>query len=163
MVTSVLSHQRLSDTQVGEIYRKRWGLEIFYRDFKQTLGKRKLLSRTPEHARIELHWSLLSLALLLLKTRLHQQHLATPIKTSVSNVLRVMRRALRGCYQTSRALIRAVRSAVVDRYERKRKSFRTYPQRRTRKPPGPPTIKPPSADLNLLAQKITPLTLTSYG
>ena len=72
LVTSVLSQTRLSDQAIGEIYRKRWGVEVFYRDFKETLGKRKLLSRTPEHARLELHWSLLSLLLVTLSARLRQ-------------------------------------------------------------------------------------------
>ena len=163
LVTSVLSHGRLSDTQLRKIYRQRWGLEVFYRDFKQTLGKRKLLSRTPEHARLELHWSLLSLALLLLRTRLEQQHLPTSTKTSVSNILRVVRRALSGCYQTSQTLLTAVRNAIVDNYERKCKSRRAYPQRKTYHPPGKPQITTPSPRLNLLAKSLTPLTLTSYG
>ena len=32
----------LSDQEAGEIYRRRWGIEVFFRTFKQTFEKRKL-------------------------------------------------------------------------------------------------------------------------
>jgi len=163
LVTSVLSHGRLSDAQVGQLYRERWGVEVFFRDFKETLGKRKLLSRTPEHARLELHWSLLGLLLLLFNARLHQQIDPDPGKTSTSGVLRVLRRSLRGLYPTFTQLLTALRNAVVDSYVRKRKSRRTYPQRKAYTPPGKPRLKKPPPQLNHLAHTHTPITLTSYG
>lgn len=43
VVTSVRAH-RLSDAQVGELYRRRWGIELYFRCFKQTFQRRKLRS-----------------------------------------------------------------------------------------------------------------------
>ena len=44
LVTSVLDGEELSDEQVINIYALRWGVELFYRHFKQTFGRRKLRS-----------------------------------------------------------------------------------------------------------------------
>ena len=166
LVTSVLSQTRLSDQAIGEIYRKRWGVEVFYRDFKETLGKRKLLSRTPEHARLELHWSLLSLLLVTLSARLRQPEPASggsPLKTSTSGVLRVLRRALRGLYHSLPAIHHALQQAVVDTYRRASKSRRPYPQRKRYSPPGKPQLARASPLLNTLCQNTTPLYCPSYG
>lgn len=166
LVTSVLSQARLSDQMIGEIYRQRWGVEVFYRDFKETLGKRKLLSRTPEHARLELHWSLLSLLLVMLSARLRQSEPAsgtTRLKASTSRVLRVLRRSLRGLYHTLQSLHRALQEAVVDTYRRASKSRRHYPQRKRYSPPGKPQLARASPLLNALSQHTAPLYFTSYG
>ena len=42
----------------------RWGVEVFYRATKQTLRRRRMLSRTPEAARCEWTWALLGVWLL---------------------------------------------------------------------------------------------------
>src|SRR5262249_48723178 len=42
LVTSVLDAEALPDPQVIALYRLRWGVELFYRQFKQTFGRRKL-------------------------------------------------------------------------------------------------------------------------
>jgi IS4 transposase len=46
----------------------RWGVEVFYRSLKQTLEKRRMLSRTPEAARCELTWAVFAMWLLGLMT-----------------------------------------------------------------------------------------------
>jgi hypothetical protein len=56
-----LPKSQLTDKQAATIYCARWGIELFFRTFKQTLGVRKLHSRTPENATMELDWSLLGL------------------------------------------------------------------------------------------------------
>ena len=61
LVTSVLSGTRLSDRQVIDLYRQRWGIELFFRHLKQTFQRRKLRSTSADHARVELEWSLLGL------------------------------------------------------------------------------------------------------
>ena len=50
LVTNVLSKTRLSDKQIVEIYKARWGIELFFRTFKQTFGRRKLRSHSAENA-----------------------------------------------------------------------------------------------------------------
>ena len=61
LVTNVLSKSRLSDRQIVEIYKARWGVELFFRTFKQTFGRRKLRSHAAENARLEIDWSLIGL------------------------------------------------------------------------------------------------------
>ena len=61
LLTSILDHQRLPETQLIAIYRARWGVEVFYRNFKQTMGRRKLRSHNAVNARIEVEWSLVGL------------------------------------------------------------------------------------------------------
>ena len=61
LVTSVISKGELSDAQMVAIYRKRWGIEVYYRHCKQTFERRKLRSQNPDNAMVELHWSLLGM------------------------------------------------------------------------------------------------------
>ena len=58
LLTSVLDAKALSDADVGNLYRRRWGVEVLFRSLKETLEKRKLRSCAPHHAQVELHWSL---------------------------------------------------------------------------------------------------------
>ena len=53
LVTNLMKSQ-LSDRQAGKIYDARWGIELFFRTFKQTFGRSKLRSRSPENAELEL-------------------------------------------------------------------------------------------------------------
>jgi len=62
-----LSKQRLSDKQAIEIYRCRWGIEVFFRTFKQTFGRTKLRSRSAQNAELELDWSLVALWMICLR------------------------------------------------------------------------------------------------
>ena len=43
----------MSDRQIAQIYKARWGVELFFRTFKQTFGRRKLRSHRAEHAQLE--------------------------------------------------------------------------------------------------------------
>jgi IS4 transposase len=45
--TNVFDPRQLSDEEAGMLYEMRWGIEVFYRSYKQTLSRRRLLSRTP--------------------------------------------------------------------------------------------------------------------
>ena len=58
LLTNVLDTERLSDTVAGVFYKMRWGVELFYRSFKQTLEHRKMRSGSPALALEELHRSL---------------------------------------------------------------------------------------------------------
>ena len=68
LVTNVLDKKALSEKSAGVLYEMRWGVEVFYRSLKQTLEKRRMLSRTPAAARCELTWAMLGLWLLGLMT-----------------------------------------------------------------------------------------------
>ena len=64
LLTNVLDEAHLSAAQAAELYRLRWGIELQFRTLKQTFGRRKLRSKTPERALVELDWSWLGLALI---------------------------------------------------------------------------------------------------
>ena len=92
LVTNVLSEKELTDGQASTIYRQRWGVELQFRSFKQTFGRSKLRSRTPDCAEIELHWSLLGLWMLQLLAFKKQTAAGEPADhTSIAAVLRIIR------------------------------------------------------------------------
>src|SRR5262249_60106813 len=68
LVTNLLDKKALSEKSAAVLYEMRWGVEVFYRSLKQTLEKRRMLSRTPEAAQCELTWALFPMWLLGLMT-----------------------------------------------------------------------------------------------
>jgi hypothetical protein len=60
LVTNTTSDE-LSETEAAEIYRRRWGIEVFFRTFKQTYDKRKLRCTCSTNVVLELEWSLIGL------------------------------------------------------------------------------------------------------
>lgn len=144
LLTNVLAEARLSDAQVVEMYRRRWGIEVFYRSLKRTLEKCKLRSTSPGKAQVELDWAVAGMWVLGLMTvqRLLRRRLS-PTDMSVAQALRVLRRVLagRGHRRAARNL-RALASAVKDMYRRGGpKSTRLWPRKKTEQPPGPPQIR----------------------
>ena len=96
LVTSVLDEATLSDRQVVELYRLRWGVELFYRHFKQTFGRRKLRSHRGENAEVEATWSLVGLWALGLHGQVELAYDAIPASgISVAGLLRAYRAAMR--------------------------------------------------------------------
>ena len=158
LVTSVLSGTRLSDRQVIDLYRQRWGIELFFRHLKQTFQRRKLRSTSADHARVELEWSLLGLWGLALYAQavLRQEGLA-PERLSTACVLRAFRRMLRDYLhpvERGRSLRALLRRALRDEYPRQYKASRDYPCQKRRKPIGPPEILPASRARTTLARRL---------
>jgi len=56
-----LPKTRLNNRQGAAVYGARWGVEVFFRTFKQTLGCRNLRSRSARNAQLELEWALVGL------------------------------------------------------------------------------------------------------
>ena len=77
-MTNVLQDRDLTAAQAREIYRRRWGVELQFRAFKQTYQRSKLRSRTPESAEVELHWSLVGLWMVQLLAFKEQSPRASP-------------------------------------------------------------------------------------
>jgi hypothetical protein len=50
LVSNVLEEQSLSHREARDLYRLRWGVELQFRTLKQTFGRGKLRSRTPDRA-----------------------------------------------------------------------------------------------------------------
>jgi hypothetical protein len=145
LVTNV-SRSHLSDAQVIEVYRRRWGIELFFRHLKQTFQRRKLRSTSADHARVELEWSLVGLWCLALyaQVELVEQGL-DPQELSMAGALRAFRRTLRDYLhpaERKRSLAMLLRRAVRDTYPRKDKASRDYPRKKQPDPPpGEPEIK----------------------
>ena len=146
LVTNVLDKKRLSDCQASELYRRRWGIEVQFRSLKQTFGRTKLRSRTPENATIELHWSLIALWMVQLLALKEQTKAREPGEaTSIAAVLRIVRQMMerdRDVPHRKDSFQKQLAQATTDNYERKsRKKSRNYPRRKEEPAPGKPVIK----------------------
>ena len=143
--TNVFDPQQLSDTDAGVLYEMRWSVEVFYRSYKQTLHRRRLLSRMPATCLTECSWTMLGPWLLGLPTvsRIAAKKQA-PLSWSVALARNAVRRAIRVgiCGGQGGRLFRDLASAVKDAYKRRGpKAARDYPRKKHEKPPGPPEIQ----------------------
>lgn len=144
LVTSIRDPRDLSDQQVIDLYRRRWGIELFYRHFKQTFARRRLRSQTPDHGECEAHWSLAGLWALLLHAEQfqHRRHIP-PARLSVAGVLHAYRTTIReykSLPDPGESLAELLVRAVIDNYQRRNKASRGYPRKKYDKPCEPPLL-----------------------
>lgn len=142
LVTTVPDPKSLSAKSVSKLYRLRWGIEVYYRHFKQTFERRKLRSRSAANARLELDWALVGLWGVCLLTLLEDRR-ADPRKVSLAGTLRAVRGAMRDLSAKPGAgqdLFSKLRAARVDSYVRKRKESRNYPRKKRKGRIGDPQI-----------------------
>lgn len=145
LVTSVLEEQALTDRQVGQFYRMRWGQEVFHRSFQQTLQQHKMRSGSPGEARREPDWAMMAylmLGLWSVEAQIEAHH--DPLTWSPAESLRVVRQAMRQPRRFGRrgGLAALLRRAVKDRYGRRgSKSARQWPRKKNDHPPGLPKIR----------------------
>jgi len=161
LLTSVMNKSCLSDRQIGRLYRLRWGVEVLYRSFKQTMEHRKMRSDTPEGAQVELDWAMVGLWMLgLMSGEARGRH--SKERWSVAASLRVVRQAVRRArVRCSRDGMRTeLRQAVLDRYRRVHpKQARHWPHKKTEQPPGKPCIRMATRREVQAAQKVRELRL----
>jgi len=141
-----LSKTCLSDRQVATIYAARWGVEVFFRTFKQTFGCRKLRSRSAPNAQLELDWSLIGLwGVCLLGRRELGASGHAPVRLSPAAAIHAFQRTLRE-YRVrpespAETLWAQLRRARLDDYQRRSaKTSRAYPRKKQRPPIGIPHI-----------------------
>ena len=145
LVTSVMSHEALADAQVAAVYRRRWGIEVYYRHCKQTFERRKLRSQNPDNAMVELHWSLLGMWAMGLHShaRLVGQGVL-PEQISFAGVWRAYRRAMRE-YKSppdpGERMKQLIDRAIIDPYQRKNKTSRDYPRKKQEQAAGSPILR----------------------
>ncbi len=144
LVTSVLSKSALNDSAVAKVYAARWGVELFFRNFKQTFGCNKLRSRNAMNVETEANWSLMGLWAALLYAQITQhRHRIPPQKMSVAKVLQAYRAILRE-YKSppdfGESLHELLVAAVIDNYARTNKSSRNHPRKRAHEKTGEPII-----------------------
>lgn len=157
-----LPPSRLSDQQVCDIYKARWGVEVFYRSFKQTFDRQKLRCHAASNVPVELNWSLAGLWAACL---FGKHHLAAsggePSRLSVAGVLKALRKPLRE-YKSrpddGEDLASLLDLAVMDHYVRTDKTSRGYPQKRKKEPPaGKPRLKNATRSQKTAATRIKQL------
>jgi hypothetical protein len=159
LVTNVLDQKRLSDAEASRLYRLRWGVELQFRALKQTFHRRKLRSKTPERAKVELDWSLIGLWMIqLLAVKEHIKIGEPPEHSSVSLAIGVIRQMFLGWSDLparGRDLFSQLQAATTDTYRRKRsKEARYRPNYKDKPSAGKPKI--------LLATRKHTVALTLY-
>lgn len=144
LLTNVLSKARLSDAQVVKLYQRRWGVELWYRSFKQTLQRRKMLSDSPANAQRELDWSVMGQWLLsLMLWQEHQDQL--PAHEGLAQALRLVRQAMRPGGR-GRSLAAQLRDIQPDGYRRRsQKKARDWPHKKNDPPCGLPEVRTATA------------------
>ena len=148
LLTDVLDEAALPRASAALLYEMRWGVEVFFRSCKQTLQRRRMLSRGPGQAREELAWAVLGLWLLgVMSTAALIARGADPLSWSVAAARRRLRRAVRRAGGDERprgrvSLAAELAEAVKDGYQRQgSKKARNWPHKKREKPPGDPNIR----------------------
>jgi hypothetical protein len=154
-----LPPERLGDEQARLLYEMRWGVELFYRSMKQTLARRKMLSRAPGPAQAELNWTLVGLQLLgLVSVEQIVESGKDPLSWSVAASLRVVRLAKRNRKPRGSCrggLLGCLSRALKDRYQRKSpKKARNWPHKKKESPPGAPTVRRATATETQKAKRL---------
>jgi hypothetical protein len=154
LLTGVLSRRELSHKQAAEFYRRRWGVETAYRAVKQTLERRKLLSRAADLAQWELVgiflavWALSIVSLFARGVRAHRR------AWSPAQTIQTLRQALHHADRRGPSLRRRLAGALIEPTPSGRKKTRQpWPRQKTESPCGAPTIKPAPMTLILKAQR----------
>ena len=158
LVTSVLDPQRLSDADVAEIYRHRWGVEVFFRHFKQTFGRAKLRSHKAENIACEAEWSLLGLWAMLLYAQIQRRRAGVSGRLSTARTLRAFGQAIDQptCpTQQGETLVDRLLAATIDPYRRRNKRSRAHPRKKYEPNTKPPLLLTASRAQRQLAQDIS--------
>ena len=136
-----LDEKALTREQACELYSRRWGIEVFFRGLKQTLSRRKMLSRTPGHAQVELDWTMVGYWMLGLWLW-EQRPEKVPVSQGLAWSLRLVRCAM-GARLDRRSNLKAIwQHMTVDRYIRLRsRKARNWPHRKNDPPCGMPKIR----------------------
>jgi Transposase DDE domain len=159
LVTDVLDEAELPAAEAALLYELRWGAEVFFRSAKQTLQRRRMLSRSPAAAREELAWAVLGVWLLGLMTAAAvAARGGDPLAWSAALARRRVRQAMREAAAGRagrRPLAGLLAAAVQDGYARHRpKRARDWPHKKREKPPGAPEVREATAQEVGRAQRL---------
>lgn len=159
LATNVLDPEKLTPDQIIDIYRQRWHIELYYRTFKQTFGKRKLRCKSGSNVEQELIWSVVGLWMMLLYAVHQQCEAGEPINSlSPKGVIHAFREAIRqwkSRAEPDESLDTAIQNALKDDYVRtSEKTNPEYPRKKKKKKIGAPTIQPATAEQRKQAKEI---------
>lgn len=145
LLTSITDPRKLSRRAAGTLYRMRWGVEVFYRQAKQTLERRGMRSGNPRRAVLEMHWTLLGLMLLMLMNASALSRVGVdPLHISVAAALRSVRGLSRRADRRGGAASLRTRlgRCIKDGYRRRgEKTSFDWPYKKTLSPPAPPHLR----------------------
>jgi hypothetical protein len=165
LLTSVLDSDLLSDREIAELYRRRWGIEVMYRSLKQTMEKDKLRSRIPRHAQMELDWLMIGfwlLGLMTLEAAGAFQTIHRGRSWSPAGALRVVRQCMTTSRRKNCKLSVLLAGALQDIYKRSSlKRPRNYAQKKREKPTGKPKIRIAKRSEVIAAQRFKPEKIAS--
>lgn len=156
LLTNVVEEDRLTTREAIEMYQLRWGIELEFRTLKQTFGRRKLRSRTPNRALVELDWSLLGLWIIQLFAVKEQIKLGeVPKHCSASLAIQVVRATIRRWSECpDHDLWEQLQAAQKDTYLRVRSKQGRYQSNYKDKPKaGRPMVTHATERHKLLLQK----------
>lgn len=141
LLTDELDEKVLPMKELKELYRRRWMVEVFFRSLKQTVGRGRMQSQTPETAAAELDWSVMAMWVMgVMLLRQMQDVDKGPAQWSVAGALRVIRQTAgehREKLCSMRRLAQCLRMARKDEYQRHGpKVTREYPRKKNEKPAG---------------------------
>lgn len=156
LLTSVLDPTELSEAMAARLYALRWGIELMWRNLKQTMGRDKMRSGSPKNSARELDWAMAGLWMLqLLAVSRMRQSGQSPQRYSTAGVLRVLREAMGGRLGRGQGLARKLAAAVKDTYHRHGdKKARHYPRKKRERPPGLPLARKATQTEIRLAQQL---------
>jgi hypothetical protein len=144
LMVSILNRSVLTNQEAADLYRARWGVEVFYRHLKQTFQRRKLRSHCAENACVELQWSLIGLWSIGLYASRELNVQRIPLeRLSLAKALAAFRRVARDYLhpiQPTQRLRTQLHRSVQDHYQRGDKSSRDYPRKKKERPAGAPVI-----------------------
>ena len=137
------SEEELSFEQAGVLYRMRWGVEVFYRSLKQTLQQRKMRSRAPRQAKMELSWAVMGLWVLSLAgVQAVVAKDKTPGNLSIALARNMVRQAMAARCHRRTNLGKQLATALKDSYVRTgSKAARNWPHKKNERPADAPKIK----------------------
>lgn len=146
LVTNILDPCDLPNEAACQLYQLRWGIELQFRTLKQTFGRGKLRSKTPERALRELDWSLLGLWMIQLFAVKEQLAIGQPpTRSSAALAIHAIRDVFHHWSEIAtqgNSLKSKLRHAVTDQYERSKKSkmARYRPDNKDKPHAGKPNI-----------------------
>jgi hypothetical protein len=159
LITNILDSKKLSDQAAVEIYRRRWGIEVFFRTLKQTFDRRKLRSKSEANVLLELEWSLITLwGMSLIGEECVQESGLDISCTSPVKVLKAFAIAIRE-YRVpledwEEGLFEQLRIALRDDYVRtSSKTSREYPRKTKKKKLHEPVLITASMETKIQAKQ----------
>ncbi len=145
LFTNVEDGHRLSVELASRLYRLRWENEGFFRTYKRTLKKVKLISRGIRLVHREAEGSMIATQLLLCQGALAMPTTSfkeeLPVMCSPRKVLLEIRREINGRSPKGKSFAERIATAKRERRVRQTpKEKRQWPRRKTHQPPKPPIL-----------------------